>query len=584
MLTLHLAAISCIVDCDPIRSRLSLADHRPRARDAVSPSALSDDVDGSAARTRILRVSDSHSSARIHSSPRPRSSTSPFPPSMWALRGPSVRQLLLYLWSWLQGVRVMWLDRDEDVPLAKLVLTHAPLDKGAGVEDLLALPAWAPILSMESVSGPRYTTLKANFGKLHPLLPPIAELQTLTRNMTQQALQERKKVNLVSTVQPADSGCAPTPFDANDLCRLVVRIFVRWMFGAELAATHFTEAQQDLLVRASWEWRKQIAVKGVADPTVKAQTVEWAISILRASRYADLFPGTDGGADDVSNPLVYSVFLQPFILSPMINVSDIAVTWFTQPAQQQTPSPQQQSQTPQQRRTETSPSAITRSRTHHLLRMISLAHPFPILERFVSTPIVDPSNPNHVLVQANTQVFIALDHLDTAGAKATGVEGAGAGPEDTHTSSASSSSVSGLSLPYELAFGAGARSCAGKSIALGFMLPLFEQLELERHTPLRTTDAAAGLQLVKDLDQPRSATGAQSSPPLLLQLSLNHRWSGRHNDEQPGADWSQAVALLWYQLCMACTITWSIIARAQCCSTRRQSAGTSRSKQIAADE
>lgn len=563
----------------------------------------------------------------------PASHSLPLTASMLGLRGPSLRQFVLYLWSWLQGARVLWLDRDSDFPLAKLVLTQAPFDKGLGVEEILALPAWDPILSVESVSGPRYAELKANFGKLHSHLPAMAELQDLTRSMTRKAMQQHKDANAALA--------EPRPFDANDLCQLIVCIFVRWLFGAELFASHFTEQQQQLLVRASWEWRKQIACKGLADPATKAQAISWALSILRASRYATeifpgnndggsddelrtasrsahdpIFPGNDGGPDDVANPLVYSVFLQPFILSPMINVSDIAVTWFKHsPPPPALPMQQQMMQAATQQHakqtSDGSPSAATRSRTHHLLRMISLAHPFPVLERFVSTPITDPTNPGLVLVQANTQVFIALDRLDTGGIKVAEESCSSVGEDQTssngsngsssngrassHSSnghsrngsngssnSNGSSSGGGHSLTYELAFGLGARSCAGKSIAIGFMLPLFEELDRERSTllsPSPLSQPADAAELDRDRQRP------SASSPLLLQPSLNHRYSGRHNDEQSEGDWKETLGALWYQLRMGASVTWSIIKRGQCCrsgarrSSRSERRG-SRSQQI----
>jgi hypothetical protein len=117
-------------------------------------------------------------------------------------------------------------------------------------------------------------------------------------------------------------------------------------------------------------------------------------------------------------PEYYSVVMQPFIISPMINVADIAVTVGDQLARQAPGSPR----------------TIDES---FLSRCIALAHPFPVLERYEA--------------ETNTQYFIPLDELTMP-----------------------------LEEQEKLVFGFGDRRCLGASIAMTLMKSLFGRI-LERN-------------------------------------------------------------------------------------------------------
>jgi hypothetical protein len=75
-----------------------------------------------------------------------------------------------------------------------------------------------------------------------------------------------------------------------------------------------------VLVDASWEWRREIAVRGRADPRIKAAAVDVLLQLLLSSPH--LFPLF---GERWREPCCYSLIMQPFLLSPMINVGDILV-------------------------------------------------------------------------------------------------------------------------------------------------------------------------------------------------------------------------------------------------------------------
>jgi len=131
----------------------------------------------------------------------------------------------------------------------------------------------------------------------------------------------------------------------------------------------------------------------------------------------------------LEDPLVYSVFLQPFILSPMINVGDIAVSWFREEN-----------------------VSMSLSMEHRLRLCIARAHPFPVIERWVAHEIRDPADCTRVLVPPQTQVFIPLDEM---------------GAQFTHESA----------FAAWIPFGVGARGCAGESLAVEMIVSLFNTLQ-----------------------------------------------------------------------------------------------------------
>ncbi|CAF4539468.1 unnamed protein product, partial [Didymodactylos carnosus] len=136
----------------------------------------------------------------------------------------------------------------------------------------------------------------------------------------------------------------------------------------------------DFVCKASWEWRKEIAAKGKADPLLKRRTIDWLIDLINQSDYLQLF------GEQWSTPEYYSIIMQPFILSPMINMSDIAVSAYRRP-------------------------------DLSVQELIHYYHPLPILERYIEKDIsVFNDGVRSVLINANTQVFIQLDTIGQTGA------------------------------------------------------------------------------------------------------------------------------------------------------------------------
>ena len=256
------------------------------------------------------------------------------------------RLLLLSLLGWKNGCQVIWV---ADIDTAQHVL-RSSADKGSFLEERIFAPAWLPVLSLESVNGAAWKDLKAKFIAFQKHLPPVDNLTLAVR----QVLSEQD-----SSVE----------IDAKQVARTTVACFIKWIFNLDW------DPAWDFVCDASWEWRKEIAAKGRADPQLKRRTVDWLVQLINQSEYYPLF------GEQWSSPECYSVIMQPFILSPMINISDIAVSAYRHP-------------------------------DLSIHELIHYSHPFPIMERYVAKDLVVHHDGNdRVLVRANTQVFIPLDTI-----------------------------------------------------------------------------------------------------------------------------------------------------------------------------
>ena len=158
--------------------------------------------------------------------------------------------------------------------------------------------------------------------------------------------------------------------DADAIARLSLSVFIEYLFKRDW------EPRFDVLLAASWEWRKEIAVRGRANPGVKKAAVELVVDdLIRNSHLWELF------GEKWREPRYYSLIMQPFLVSPAINVGDIAV-------------------------------AMKRYPDLALEPAMRRMHPFPIFERYVDQDVVVKGK---VAVRAKTQVIMFTS--DISGSK-----------------------------------------------------------------------------------------------------------------------------------------------------------------------
>eukprot|EP00887_Chlorella_sp_A99_P000067 scaffold16.g67.t1 len=270
------------------------------------------------------------------------------------------------------------LARVRDPELARAVLLQSA-DKGAGLERYIACPAWAPVLSLESVDGQLWREMRADLGRVMRALPPPAALGRVADAALRALAASGRDV------------------DAAAVARFAAECFIRYTADPAVKAAAVARLTDDLLPRCPALWA--------------------------------LF------GDAWRQPRHYSLVLQPLLISPCINIGDIAVAMAAHP--------------------ELAPEAAMR-----------LAHPFPILERYVARDVL--ASDGRVAIPGDTHAIMFT--ADFAGSP-------------------------GVAWPV---FGAGPRACAGAAL----MQPLLAAVHA----------AVAGGRLPRF----RPADG--------------HRWSGRNND------------------------------------------------------
>jgi hypothetical protein len=297
----------------------------------------------------------------------------------------------------LKGMR---LELVTDTETAMAVLRASSV-KGRALERLIASPAWSPLLSLESIDGPLYHLMIADFHTLLSVLPNPATLIEIAKG---------RMTELLNTCSGLDR-----PIDAEAIATLSVLCFVRYLFGTGMGSGRDQPPQKECLhggnrvfvqctedeesffvqkiVQGSWEWRKEIAVRGKARVDVKSAAIEALLTLLKGSDLWSLH------GENWHKPRFYSLLMQPFLISPAINLGDIAVAMKLNPKLSATDA-------------------------------VRAEHPFPIFERFVGNSGVRRHD-RSLAIKPNTQVI--MFSMDFAG-----------------------------SFPI---FGAGPRSCVGASFA-----------------------------------------------------------------------------------------------------------------------
>ena len=299
--------------------------------------------------------------------------------------GQIVNHLLFRLLGWYTGTPIVHVTS----PAVVTAVLKASSCKGKALEALIACPAWLPILSLESVDGELWKSMRLDFDALMKLLPPPEKLQEIT------SLKTRAMLAL------------GTPIDAAAIARLTLETFISYVFEGRAWTDDF-----ELFLKAAAEWRGEISVRRRADKTIQHRAVTLLVDgLIRPSKLWSLF------GERWAQPEHFSLIMQPFIISPVINVGDIMC------------------------------AAALEARKLGSLEKVTLDaclrqwHPFPILERFVHEDVLVGGS---VAVRAGSQCLVFTQDL----------RGSAAWP----------------------VFGAGPRACAGMHLAMPFLKVLMADL------------------------------------------------------------------------------------------------------------
>ena len=219
----------------------------------------------------------------------------------------AARKACFRVFGLLRGTRIVNVT-DPDVAFAVL---RSSAVKGDALERHVATPAWRPLLSLESVDGELYRSMLADFHALVKRLPPPSRVGEIAAKNVRRLMCEDEDDEGNETTDPKGSlgeegtTVAEVSFanagggtsvaakkggeggpaaaaaaaaagrlsrrrrahqivDADAVARLSLATFVEYLFDREW------EDAFEVLVEASWEWRKEIAVRGGRTPVRSA--------------------------------------------------------------------------------------------------------------------------------------------------------------------------------------------------------------------------------------------------------------------------------------------------------------------------
>lgn len=358
----------------------------------------------------------------------------------------NLRKGFIKICAWLQKKPVLILDED---PLLCATILASSETKGSFVERLFAIPAWRPIYSIESEDGARWKVLSLNCCQV---------LRTL-RWKEQIPLQVASCVQVLADKMNRDPSLI---IDAEKISRMTLKVLYEILFEHTI-----NPEDETLFYNASLQWRKEIALKGAADGDIKQAFCQRLTQIIRESNYGE---GLDFHEDDQA--LWSSVFAQPFILSPQINVSDIMVAVFL--LLRAHPALFANTQKKAMEGDDAYLNAV-------IMESIRLKHPFPVLERELCAEMIFEGKN----FAAGAQVIIILDQF---------VQNSEFNPQIWLDPA--------VKNPFEgLVFGAGKRICLGKTLAKNLLVAMLKSMLIH-------------------------------IPEIKIQPAINHRYSGRDNDNK----------------------------------------------------
>ena len=230
----------------------------------------------------------------------------------------------------------------DDVQTAKSILQTYSI-KGSFIEQIVSLKAWHPVRSLESIDGQEWKALRNKFEQFMISLPSIDIMRDICIKECDAMIVDKENSDSL--------------FCSSDVAYLITRIML--LYVAPSSSNNINDQLIQIILNATQEWRKEIALKGAGDTQIKETAIKLLASYL--SMHED-------GIDHI---------IQPFFISPIINITDVMSALKYEP---------------------------NLSPEYMISNAIMRQHPFPFLERYVN----DNRFPG---IPSGTQVFIPLANM-----------------------------------------------------------------------------------------------------------------------------------------------------------------------------
>jgi len=130
--------------------------------------------------------------------------------------------------------------------------------KGMFIERRIAIPAWRPILSLESEDNEQWKEIKTNFLNFVNKHRVINSLEKCFEECSDRALSRYDVI------------------DSEQISKITVCTFCYFLFDY-----HLKDDEINLLYVASLEWRKEIAMKAQGSMVIKIKAIETILNIIK---------------------------------------------------------------------------------------------------------------------------------------------------------------------------------------------------------------------------------------------------------------------------------------------------------------
>jgi len=233
-----------------------------------------------------------------------------------------------------------------DVKTMKKIMKNSDIKGSTGLEQLLSKHNWEPILSIESEDGENWVKLRGYFDVIYNKLQWTDKLPLIIKNICQKYTTNNKII------------------DSHIISACVGSIMVKLLFDYDC-----NQDEIDLLVETRDDYAKTLSLNGAPYTNLRLKSFNFIKDLL-----------VDKINDKEEIVEWVSVYFQPFIISPMINITDLFASL------------------PKFIETKEDVDNLTILKNDKLLlELLDFQHPFPLLERIVEHSFDNIKKGDHVM-------------------------------------------------------------------------------------------------------------------------------------------------------------------------------------------
>ncbi len=303
------------------------------------------------------------------------------------IEGTGLLALLMRISGQYNKSQIIQLTKKNNDVIKMLLKDSSVINKGVGMEYLLAMPGWTPVINSESVDG-----------NVHKLLKKLIISITKSININNNSFDMIFKKNLKQLLSKNEM-----KFDSHVCTKVIIASFFQILFEESIFDLKHNNYLNDLFQFVEF-MRKCIIAKGYNNINYKKECITKGMNIIRNNtKMNDIINKFEQenqhlfvDNDMLKESIIFSAIFQPFIISPGINFSDIYGPMFKRIYDDNKII-----------------NEIIQNVNNNKIKYINgllfetlrLYHPFPLIERDIEKNIY---NNNKITFKKNTHIFIPI--------------------------------------------------------------------------------------------------------------------------------------------------------------------------------